>query len=122
MRPATFNCWGGAQEQPPPQPPQYSFPGTNGGMVWGAPAQPEDNEPEYPNPGCNATCDGCGKVIDRFYHCTQCDDPDLFDLCPACCAAVYLPPDRRPFGLKVPIINHPTHDYVNHFMELVEPK
>ena len=123
MRPSTFSAWGGGVEQPPPRQHPYS-----GGVMKSLISSGEharyteqQYEPEYPLPGCRATCDSCGVVTNRFYHCTQCNDPDLFDLCPTCCAALYLPAGRRPPGLKVPCINHPTHDLAKHHMELVAP-
>jgi len=76
-------------------------------------------EAEYPFPGSRATCDGCGDIVMRFYHCVDCHDPEVFDLCAKCCAAVYLPASKRPPSLVVPHIEHPTHDLQSHRMELV---
>ena len=77
------------------------------------------SEPEYPFPGCRATCDGCGDIVTRFYHCQVCDDPTLFDLCTHCCTALYLPASKRPASMRVPHIEHPTHVIDTHAMELV---
>ena len=95
-------------------------------LAWGGPQavdcddSADDDEVEYPLPGCRATCDGCGVIVTRFYHCTVCDDPDLYDLCPKCCTAIYLPPEKRPASLIVPQIHHPTHNLETHEMELIE--
>jgi len=141
MRPATFGGWGGApccnasQQQQQQQQQQasgsamrtlltdddYYYEERSGAHEGPIPAPVDDDEIEYPLPGCRASCDGCGVIVQRFYHCAQCADPDLVDLCPSCCAGVYLPPDKRPPGLKAPRLEHPTHDFVNHFMELIEP-
>ena len=88
---------------------------------------PDDPEPEYPLPGCSATCDGCGDVVTWFYHCTECMDPALFDLCSDCCTAVYLPARQRAAAsirvddaaLERAIEDHPTHDILMHAMELI---
>ena len=46
------------------------------------------SEVEYPLPGSVASCDACGEVVSRFYHCSDCrEETGLFDLCTACCAA-----------------------------------
>ena len=48
-------------------------------------------EPEYPKPGSSASCDACGTVVNRYYHCMQCpESTGLFDLCTECCGAIYL--------------------------------
>ncbi len=48
----------------------------------------------YPHPGSEATCDGCAKVVDRYYHCNNCtEDVQLFDLCVECCVS---PPTAVP--------------------------
>lgn len=80
-------------------------------------AQQHDDVPEYPLPGCDATCDGCGEIVQRFYHCTECVDPDLFDLCTTCCAAVYL----KQGSLKQPLPPHPTHNLASHKMVQICP-
>ena len=43
-------------------------------------------QPEYPKPGSEATCDSCGTVVTRFFHCQDCQEDvgGLFDLCPGC--------------------------------------
>ena len=40
-------------------------------------------EIEYPLPGSVASCDACGSVVNRYYHCVDCMEHDggLFDLC-----------------------------------------
>ena len=72
-------------------------------------------EPEYPHPGSTASCDACGTVVNRYYHCVQCqEETGLFDLCAECCGAIYLKNAvARP--------HHPTHDYVTHQMQHVAP-
>ena len=71
-------------------------------------------EPEYPLPGSSASCDACGQVVDRYYHCAECQEhTGLFDLCVRCCGAIYLQGGRK--------IPHPTHDYVSHTMQHVVP-
>jgi hypothetical protein len=72
-------------------------------------------EAEYPMPGSSASCDSCGTVVQRYYHCRDCpEDTGLFDLCAACCAACYVQG-------SIPKPDHPTHDYNTHQMEQVAP-
>ena len=126
------------QQQPPqPQPPQqqqkkrvcFGGPGNNGGgssscggggggsVVFGgaAPSGPVE-EAEYPLPGSVASCDACGQVVNRYYHCADCaEETGLFDVCVRCCGALYL-------GQGPPIrIDHPTHNYETHRMQHVYP-
>ena len=43
-------------------------------------------EVEYPQPGSVASCDACGSVVNRYYHCLDCPETTgLFDLCSECC-------------------------------------
>ena len=78
---------------------------------------PSSFEPEYPRPGSSASCDGCGAVVTRYYHCVDCrEETGLFDLCVRCCGAVYL---AQGGGMR---IDHPTHDYARHKMEHVFPR
>ena len=50
--------------------------------------QQQEQEIEYPNPGSSASCDGCGTVVERFYHCMNCpEETGLFDLCASCWCA-----------------------------------
>ena len=44
----------------------------------------DPDEIEYPLPGSDATCDGCGQVVDKYYHCVECGVIDGFDLCERC--------------------------------------
>lgn len=72
----------------------------------------------YPNPGSQATCDGCGAVTYDFFHCSECAEPALFDLCPRCFRGLY---EHRgaPMDLarlrRVPA-QHPQHDFSLHQM------
>ena len=69
---------------------------------------------EYPLPGSISACDGCGEVVNRYYHCLDCrEDVQLFDLCVRCCGTMYLQG-----GPKLP---HPMHDYTSHRMTHVAP-
>ena len=75
-------------------------------------------EAEYPLPGSTASCDACGEVVNRYYHCQDCQEATgLFDLCVRCCGAIYLKSHGGP-PLK---IDHPTHDYDTHRMAHVCP-
>ena len=42
------------------------------------------DEIEYPLPGSYASCDACGQVVDKYYHCVQCGVLEGFDLCAQC--------------------------------------
>jgi len=44
----------------------------------------EDDEADYPLPGSRAGCDGCGRIVRRYYHCLRCGEDEGFDLCTAC--------------------------------------
>ena len=80
----------------------------------------QSDEIEYPLPGSVASCDACGEVVDRFYHCQDCqEETGLFDLCSECCAALYLQQGRS-VGVQRP--EHPTHDYASHRMLQVAPQ
>ena len=73
------------------------------------------SEVEYPLPGSVASCDSCGSVVQRFYHCTDCrEETGLFDLCTECCAAIYLKQGARAQQTQPP--DHPTHVYSSHRM------
>ena len=48
----------------------------------GGGAHPDDIE--YPLPGSDASCDSCGQVVDKYYHCVQCGVIKGFDLCEQC--------------------------------------
>ena len=80
-------------------------------------------EVEYPNPGCVASCDACGEVVNRFYHCADCPETTgLFDLCSECCAAVYLKqgtPHAMARAKQLPA--HPTHSFASHRMVQIVP-
>ena len=114
-------------------PPEYmakraSFaPGTNGPTRGdgggGRPAQggwqqEEQQEVEYPFPGSSASCDLCGSVVDRFYHCSQCreDQGGLFDVCVVCCGAFYLQQGTPALLQQARQFRHPTHDFQRHAM------
>ena len=85
----------------------------------GGGAHPDDIE--YPLPGSDASCDACGTVVNRYYHCLDCpEETGLFDLCSECCAAVYLK-QGSPRALKVQPPSHPTHSYAQHRMVHVVP-
>ena len=87
-----------------------------GGAMHGAPAGPAE-EAEYPNPGSVASCDACGQVVRRYYHCADCiEETGLFDLCVRCCGVIYLESHGRPMKL-----DHPTHDYATHRMLHIFP-
>jgi hypothetical protein len=86
------------QQQPPPRAAQkrvcFGAPANDasgsdaGGGVFGAagllrPRRPA--EVEYPLPGSVASCDACGSVVSRYYHCADCvEATGLFDLCVPC--------------------------------------
>jgi hypothetical protein len=75
-------------------------------------------EVEYPLPGSIASCDACGSVVNRYYHCANCQEATgLFDLCTECCAALYL----KQGGADVSKPEHATHDYATHQMVHVAP-
>jgi len=77
------------------------------------------SEAEYPNPGSVASCDACGEVVSRYYHCANCvEQTGLFDLCTTCCAGIYLKSGMPP-RVQMPV--HPTHDYGTHQMLHVAP-
>lgn len=95
-----------------------------GGRVVAEPygGEEEDQGAEYPLPGSTASCDVCGEVVSRFYHCQDCQEATgLFDLCTTCCAAAYL--QQGPPGLlgRVRSLQHPTHAYSSHRMVHVTP-
>ena len=48
----------------------------------GGGAHPDDIE--YPLPGSDASCDACGQIVNKYYHCVQCGAHDGFDLCETC--------------------------------------
>ena len=97
-----------------PQQQQAEAP-TGGTAPWQQ-EQEQCQEIEYPNPGCVASCDACGAVVDRFYHCLDCQESvgGLFDLCTTCCASVYLK------GTSA-APQHPTHLYASHRMAHITP-
>ena len=73
----------------------------------GGAAAADANEVEYPWPGSVASCDACGEVVNRYYHCTDCqEETGLFDLCVRC---------------WMQRISHPTHVYETHAMTHVTP-
>jgi hypothetical protein len=74
-------------------------------------------EVEYPNPGCSASCDSCGEVVTRFYHCIDCrEETGLFDLCTPCCAAIYLKQGTPQMMASARPPPHATHEYASHRM------
>lgn len=82
----------------------------------------EAEEVEYPLPGSSASCDICGEVVTRFYHCSDCrEETGLFDLCTMCCAAAYLQQGPPHLLAKVRSFAHPTHVYATHSMVHVTP-
>ena len=110
QRHVSFATTAGAA-QPVQQQPQHLAPGL----------ADEDGTAEYPLPGSVASCDGCGQVVPRFYHCLDCqEETGLFDLCVSCCHIIYMRngvnPDRSPLR-----IDHPTHHYATHRMQQVVP-
>ena len=84
-----------------------------------------DGVDRYPEPGSSATCDGCGSVVRTFWHCGDCCEPELFDLCARCYAGVY---EHRGAAAdlarlrKVPRITNPAHDLARHRMVHVRPR
>ena len=52
----------------------------------------------------------------RFYHCADCADPDLFDLCVECCGAVYLKQGTPEAQARCRLQPHPTHVIATHRM------
>ena len=83
----------------------------------------DSNEVEYPLPGSMATCDCCGDVTTRFYHCTECCEEagGLFDLCVVCCGAAYLNTGSPSVFEQVRTMRHPTHNFQRHQMVHVAP-
>ena len=86
---AMRNCLSSEQENVgsnmsrPQQPKQVALPMFGGsGQQFAQPFA----QPEYPKPGSEATCDSCGTVVTRFFHCQDCQEDvgGLFDLCPGC--------------------------------------
>ena len=71
----------------------------------------EEAEIDYPHAGSRASCDLCGQIVNRYYHCLDCENDPTFDLCAACCTSVYIKQAERP--------SHPTHDFQRHRMTLV---
>ena len=122
---AATGKYNGSGPAPPPAQacfggPVHSGDGGDGIVFGGAAAGPsppqEPGEVEYPLPGSVASCDGCGEVVQRYYHCSDCAEATgLFDLCVRCCGAFYL---KSGPALK---IDHPTHDYETHRMVHVCP-
>ena len=66
----------------PPQPESNSSDEEECGGWEGGSAHPDDIE--YPLPGSDASCDGCGQIVNQYYHCVQCGIIDGFDLCEQC--------------------------------------
>ena len=64
-------------------------------------ADQQCEEIEYPLPGSVASCDACGNVVQRYYHCQDCLEHvgGLFDLCTECCVRV-----------SPPVLAVPSHD------------
>ena len=84
---------------------------------------PAPSQVEYPLPGSEGSCDACGEVVTRFYHCADCkEETGLFDLCTPCCAAIYMNKGTSSAVAKSggppP---HPTHNYNTHRMIHVAP-
>lgn len=77
----------------------------------------------YPNPGSVAACNACGSVVQRFYHCMECPEASLFDLCVACCASIYLAPSKGNTQAleQIKAKPHPTHSISSHSMVHVAP-
>ena len=78
----------------------------------------QQEEVEYPLPGSTASCDACGDVVSRYYHCRDCAEPRLFDLCTVCTAAAYLKkgtPNALRAGARA-IEAHPGHKFTTHRM------
>lgn len=97
-------------------PPYSGQAGTNAAHVFGGGPPPTGppEEAEYPLPGSVASCDACGEVVNRYYHCQDCrEETGLFDLCVKCCGQIYLQGGQR--------IAHPTHNYGAHVMQHVVP-
>jgi hypothetical protein len=80
-------------------------------------------EAEYPLPGSTASCDLCGDVVNRFYHCAECREEQggLFDLCVVCCGAVYLKQGKPELLQRARQLRHPTHNFQTHPMVHVTP-
>jgi len=100
--------------------------GWHGGAGWQpsamAPPPLPEVEPEYPNPGSSASCDCCGEVVRRYYHCADCrEETGLFDICVPCCGAVYLQKGPPHLLSKARALQHPTHSYAAHRMQHVTP-
>ena len=129
-RAITFGGPGAQSGAPPPRAPPSQAgpsrgppPSSQAGPSRGPPPQaahappPAGGEIEYPWPGSVCSCDACGSVVDRYYHCIDCQEATgLFDLCVRCCGSIYL---NVQGGL--PLVAHPTHDYKSHRMQHVIP-
>lgn len=90
-------------------------------MQEGSYALPEE-EVEYPFPGSTASCDLCGDVVSRFYHCAECrEETGLFDLCTQCCGVCYLQQGPPALLMRARSLNHPTHVFSTHTMVHVTP-
>jgi len=102
----------------PHQPPSHAAAPTNGIIFGGGGGGATDaDEVEYPLPGSVASCDACGEVVRRYYHCIDCrEETGLFDLCVRCCASIYM---GKGGGMQR--ISHPTHVYETHAMTHVAP-
>ena len=89
--------------------------GAGGGIQQSYGQQPPIETAEYPFPGSVCSCDACGQVVNRYYHCANCrEETGLFDLCVVCCGQMYLQGGKQ--------IPHPTHDYAAHQMIHVVPR
>ena len=90
--------------------------------VTSAPRAEPVEEAEYPLPGSIASCDLCGEVVSRFYHCNDCvEETGLFDVCTVCCGALYLQRGTPALLAKARQMRHPTHNFASHSMTHVTP-
>lgn len=102
--------------------PAFGGPSTAGPAQQQAAQQQADDEVPYPLAGSFAACDACGQVVQRYYHCADCqEDTGLFDLCTECCAAVYLKQGTPAALAKMRLPDHPTHVYETHQMVHIVP-
>ena len=90
------------------------------------PAQPRmqagpstSQQPAYPQPGSSTTCAACGNVVNRFYHCADCEE--AFALCVSCCAAIYLGPQKGNTEALSKLRAPTSHSIAEHTMVHVVP-
>ena len=99
-----------ATTPPHPAPPRTASP---------QPGSSTSQQPAYPQPGSYTTCAACGNVVDRFYHCADCEE--RFALCVSCCAAIYLGPQKGNTEALSKLRAPASHSIAEHVMVHVVP-